>query len=215
MASADFRTSIPKPLGSRAHRQRNGSPRVRRVTFLTYTCRIYFHTSRVTRVIIGGLWIYWPPRPDVAASYAVPVHRNWSLPSASFGSHLAVGTLAVRLTVHSPGFVGDLHPHKVTSRFACAHRFQAPVTALRAMTGVPIKNGAEGPVFHSFGFDNESFVRICGRCQRRRRLCLFRFDRSCKNHYPLCRPPGHHKDHSWHSCRYPCGYRCHRSWCAC
>nr|VFK60100.1 MAG: hypothetical protein BECKTC1821F_GA0114240_10411 [Candidatus Kentron sp. TC] len=122
MASANFRSSISKPLDSRALWQRNGPPRVRRVTFLPYTRRIYFHTFRVTI----GLWISLPPRPDVAASYELPVHRIWSLPSASFGSHLAVGTLAVRLKVPVTRVRRGLSP---PSHFP--GRFRLPVTSAR------------------------------------------------------------------------------------
>ena len=94
-ASADFCRSIPTPYGAGSPRQIDRPPRVRRATFLPYTRRIYFHTFRVTI----GLWISWPPRPDVAASYAVPVRRAGSLPAASFGFRLATDTLAVRLAV--------------------------------------------------------------------------------------------------------------------
>lgn len=44
------------------------------------------------------------------ASYAVSVRRASALPSASFRFHLAMNTLAVRLTVPPDGSVGDLNP---------------------------------------------------------------------------------------------------------
>jgi len=44
------------------------------------------------------------------ASYVVSVRRASVLPTASSGSHLAMGTLAVQLTIPPVGFVGDLHP---------------------------------------------------------------------------------------------------------
>jgi len=44
-------------------------PRVRRVTFSSYTCRIYGQDSGW----LFGLWRFWPPRPVLAASYAVRV----------------------------------------------------------------------------------------------------------------------------------------------
>ena len=44
------------------------------------------------------------------ACYAIPVRRVSVLPAASFRFHLAMDTLAVRLTVPPVGPVGDLHP---------------------------------------------------------------------------------------------------------
>ena len=46
-----------------------------------------------------GLRMTMPPRPDVAASYAVPVRRAGTLPTASFRFRVAPDTLAVQLTV--------------------------------------------------------------------------------------------------------------------
>ena len=43
------------------------------------------------------------------ASYAISVRRASVLPAASFRFHLAVDTLAVRLTVPAAGPVEDLH----------------------------------------------------------------------------------------------------------
>ena len=45
-----------------------------------------------------------------AASYAISVRQASDLPAASFRSHLAMDTLAVRLTVPPVGSVGDFHP---------------------------------------------------------------------------------------------------------
>jgi len=95
MASADFYQPIVPPFSDSSTWQTGRPPRVGRATFIPYTRRIYFYTFRV----IIGLWILWPPRPDVAASYAVAVRRAGTLLTASFGFHLAVDTLAVRLTV--------------------------------------------------------------------------------------------------------------------
>ncbi|HDZ56794.1 MAG TPA: hypothetical protein ENH64_10030 [Pseudomonas xinjiangensis] len=47
--------------------------------------------------------------PDSTASYAISVRQVCALPSASFRFHLAVDTLAVRLTVPLAGSVADLH----------------------------------------------------------------------------------------------------------
>ena|ERR1041385_8310294 len=46
---------------------------------------------------------------SLTASYAVSVRWASALPSASFRFHLAVDTLAVRLTIPPVGFVGDFH----------------------------------------------------------------------------------------------------------
>src|SRR5436190_22395313 len=43
------------------------------------------------------------------ASYAISVRQTSALPAASFRSHLAMDTLAVRLTMPPVGFVGDFH----------------------------------------------------------------------------------------------------------
>jgi len=43
------------------------------------------------------------------ASYVVSVRRASALPAASFRFHLAMDTLAVRLTIPPVGFVGDFH----------------------------------------------------------------------------------------------------------
>ena len=44
------------------------------------------------------------------ASYEVSVRRTSALPAASFRFHLAMDTLAVRLTIPPVGLVGDFHP---------------------------------------------------------------------------------------------------------
>ena len=94
-ASADFWQPIPSLCSDGSTWQVDRSPRVRRATFIPYTRRIYFYTFRV----IIGLWIFMPPRPDVAASHAVPVRRAGTLPTASFRFRLTTDTLAVQLTV--------------------------------------------------------------------------------------------------------------------
>jgi len=63
------------------------------MTFVPYTRRIYFHTFRM----VIGLWVYWPSRPSVAASYAVSVRQAGTLLTASFGFRVTPDTLAVRL----------------------------------------------------------------------------------------------------------------------
>ena len=63
-ASADFCQPLPSLCNDGSSWQARRSPRVRRATFIPHTRCIYFYTFRV----ITGLWILWPPRPDVAAS---------------------------------------------------------------------------------------------------------------------------------------------------
>src|SRR5437870_13396223 len=58
------------------------------------------------------------------ASYAISVRRASVLPAASFRFHLAMDTLAVRLTIPPVGFVGDFHS---LVRAPCrAHRSKSP-----------------------------------------------------------------------------------------
>jgi hypothetical protein len=45
----------------------------------------------------------------MSASYAIPVRRASALPAASFRFHLAMDTLAIRLTVPPVGPAEDLH----------------------------------------------------------------------------------------------------------
>src|SRR5882724_8993829 len=57
---------------------------------------------------------YWTlkisaPSSNLHASYAISVRRASVLPAASFRFHLAMDTLAVRLTIPPVGFVGDFH----------------------------------------------------------------------------------------------------------
>ena len=95
VASADFCQPILAPYGANSTRQIGRSPRVRHVIFAPHTRRIYIHILRMTI----GLRPYWPSRPDMAASYALPVRRAGVLLTASFGFRFASDTLAVRLTV--------------------------------------------------------------------------------------------------------------------
>src|SRR5215467_4378415 len=46
---------------------------------------------------------------SLTASYAISVRRASALPAASFRFHLAMDTLAVRLTIPPVGLVGDFH----------------------------------------------------------------------------------------------------------
>jgi hypothetical protein len=95
MASADFWHPIPTPFDIGSTRQVDRSPRVIRVTFIPHTCRIYSHT------FLNGLGLQRvvPSRPDMTASYAIPVRQARTLLAAFFRFRVAPDTLAVRLTV--------------------------------------------------------------------------------------------------------------------
>jgi hypothetical protein len=106
---------------SLARRQDDRSLRVRRVTFLPYTRRIYAGSVRMT----SGFESIGPLAHRVDASYAVRVPRARSLPTASFRFRVAPDTLAVRLGVPVIKASIGTSTRQVTSRFAFAPRFQA------------------------------------------------------------------------------------------
>ena len=56
-----------------------------------------------------GLRLVLQPRPLCPAFYAISVRRLGTLPAASFRFHLAVDTLAVRLTLPTTKRVVDFH----------------------------------------------------------------------------------------------------------
>ena len=56
-----------------------------------------------------GLRLVLQSRPLGPALYAISVRRLGTLPAASFGFHLAVDTLAVRLTLPTTKRVVDFH----------------------------------------------------------------------------------------------------------
>lgn len=95
MTSADFCHPIALPRGETSQEQDDRSLRVRRVTFIPYTRRIYALLLRMT----VGFESFGPlaPRPD--ALYAVRVPRAGILRTASFRFSLTRDTLAVRLVV--------------------------------------------------------------------------------------------------------------------
>jgi len=105
MPSADLCQPFLTPFDVSSSRQVDRSPRVRLDHLHAYARRIYVHVLRAGI----GLQRYLPPHPDMSASYAVPVRQASALPAASFRSQLAMGTLAVRLTVPPAGSVEDFH----------------------------------------------------------------------------------------------------------
>src|SRR6185295_4553351 len=75
--------------------------------------------------------------PRLHTSYAIPVRQASVLLTASFRSHLAVSTLAVRLTIPPVGLVRDFHPlvsapcrANTTKAGCCEHpaRLSAPLS---------------------------------------------------------------------------------------
>ena len=76
----------------------------------------------------------------VTASYEIPVRQASALPTATFRFHLAVDTLAVRLTVPLIGPVVDLH-HQVIRPPPCEigtvpNRYNAPCLAHKINSAV-------------------------------------------------------------------------------
>ena len=123
MASADFCCPIWSPLDVHSTRQNSRSPRVRRVAFVPSIRRIYFQPIRMTI----GLRVILPPRPRLAASYAVRVPRIRTLPTASFRLHLAVAALAVQLRVPVITVPEGTCTPPATSRFRFLCRLKAPL----------------------------------------------------------------------------------------
>jgi hypothetical protein len=96
--------------------QSGRSLRVRRVTFLPHTRRIYAAAIRMT----SGFESICPLAHRDDASYAVRVPRAGSLPAASFGFRLAADTLAFRLGVPVIKASTGTSTRPVTSQFAFA-----------------------------------------------------------------------------------------------
>lgn len=107
MPSTDFCQPIPAPYDTGSTRQIGKSPRVMRPHLHAYAYRIY---NRCFPYRYRTLKIY-AFSSSMAASYAISVRRASVLHSASFRSHLAMGTLAVRLTLPPVECVEDLHLH--------------------------------------------------------------------------------------------------------
>src|SRR5512135_521770 len=105
MPSADFCRSIPPPLGDSSTRQIDRSPRVMRIHLPAYARRIYDHALPYRYRTLKTFDL----SSGMAASYAISVRRASVLPAASFRFHLAMDTLAVRLTVPPVGSVEDFH----------------------------------------------------------------------------------------------------------
>jgi hypothetical protein len=121
MASSDFCRPFGSPCDEPSTRQDDRSLRVRRVTFLPYTRRIYAATVRMT----SGFESIGPLAHRCDASYAIHVLRARSLPAASFGPHLAVDALAFRLGVPVIKVSAGTLTRPVNSRFAFALRLTA------------------------------------------------------------------------------------------
>ena len=138
MASADFCRPFGPPCDGRSHRQDDRPLRVRRVTFLPYTRRIYAGTVRMTL----GFESICPLAHRFDASYAIHVLRARSLPAASFGLRLAADALAFRLRVPVIKVSTGTFARPVTSRFAFAPRLTAPGHGAARHARRTIKGGA-------------------------------------------------------------------------
>lgn len=126
MASSDFCRPFDPPCDGPSHGQDGRSLRVRRVTFLPYTRRIYASPVRMT----SGFESIGPLAHRSDASYAIHVLRARSLPSTSFRLPLAEDALAVRLGVPVIKASTGTSTRPVNSRFAFAFRLTAPVMTL-------------------------------------------------------------------------------------
>src|SRR5574337_1090378 len=102
MPSADFCRSLPPPPGDGSSQQTSSgtahSP--------SRLCPPHLRANLPDRVWTLKIFAF---SSSLHASYAVPVRRASALPAASFRFHLAVDTLAVRLTIPPVRLVGDLH----------------------------------------------------------------------------------------------------------
>ncbi len=105
MPSADFCNVFPPPLSDGSSWQSCRPPRVMRSHLHAYARRIYATSFPYRYRTLSLLAL----SSSLHASYAISVRRASALPAASFRFHLAMDTLAVRLTIPPVGFVGDFH----------------------------------------------------------------------------------------------------------
>ena len=105
MPSADFCNFLPPLLSDGSLWQSCRPPRVMRSHLHAYARRIYATSFPYRYWTLSLLAL----SSSFHASYAISVRRASVLPAASFRFHLAMDTLAVRLTVPPVGSVGDFH----------------------------------------------------------------------------------------------------------
>ena len=128
MASADFCRRVAIPSGTTSpSRHLDRSLRVRRVTFLPPTRRIYDNSVRMT----SGFESLRPLAPQAIASYPVRVPRAGSLPAASVRFRVTPDTLAVRLEVPVIKASIGTYTQQVTTCFAFAKQFSVSQDAAR------------------------------------------------------------------------------------
>ena len=105
MPSADFCNFLPPLLSDGSLWQSCRPPRVMRShlpSFVPPHLRTSFpYRYRTLKIVAFSSSLH--------ASYAISVRQTSALPAASFRFHLAMDTLAVRLTIPPVGFVGDFH----------------------------------------------------------------------------------------------------------
>src|SRR5580704_12000019 len=146
-----------------ARRQTTRSPRVLRTHLHAYLCRIYAAAS-VQVSGFASIGLLTPLR----RLYPLAVRQSSVLPPASSGSHLAMDTLAVRLTLPLAGCVEDLHllvsapcrahQHQGTLHKACPLSMSIVFQALTA--------GLPHPVGFPWSAPAPSAPALCGRCLR-------------------------------------------------
>lgn len=127
MASADFCRNITAPLGAVSQRHFDRSLRVRRVTFLPHTRRIYDNSVRMT----SGFESLRPLAHQVVASYPIRVPRAGSLPAASVRFRVTPDTLAVRLEVPVIKASIGTFTQQVTTCFVFTKQFSVSQDAAR------------------------------------------------------------------------------------
>lgn len=142
VASADFWQSILASCNANSQRQIDRSPGVRHVTFAPYTLPIYFHIFRM----IIGLRPLSLSRPDMDASYALPVRRAGVLLTASFRFRFTADTLAVQLMIPPAGVMGDFPPDQ--------HQSGRSLPSERALPGAHKKRnpGTCRDSFHCYNY---------------------------------------------------------------
>jgi hypothetical protein len=101
---------------------------------------------------------------STSASYAIPVRRASALPAASFRFHLAMDTLAVRLTIPPVGFVENFHlqmgaPCRAHKMSACGRHAVTVVPAFHEKANISQATWCVLSILHS---DPTSAIRRGG-----------------------------------------------------
>ena len=145
MPSADFSTSFPSPRGD-SSTQADVETSPGNAHSPSRLCLPHIRPCFPCKYWALKIYAFSPSMP---ASYVISVRQASALPAASFRFHLAVDTLAVRLTVPLTGPVGDLL--RLTS-------VEASLPSGCALPGAPYKR--RSPLDSAFRFKGR---RTCSR----------------------------------------------------